>query len=378
MKKFFIAILLIIILVVLGVGSFGLTYKYKLALKLKEEPKEVIHKIYYASDFNKEPVSLTYYTKKMDNTKSQQEQAKDLLQALQRGHENGHSPIPVLTMVNNVTYNPEGKVLTVDFNDAFEVMQPKIDKVKKVNLDCIINTLLQIKKVDKVAITIGGKEKEKLLDVIDSKKLTGNIKNYQIDEMHEDKVPEHLKKILYKDKEKPLKFKSSPTTWGAKVMTVKNLEETENEIKVSYLVNSKSRDRYIVLPRKYEQEWKATKDGLYINDVKILDKELYVGNSWQVDSYIPLLNSSRKTKTYPANIEVKEILYKEENSKIIKEYRINVEIPQMLTKNKTKYYETIFFRDGVGIYKKELINPNSTSFSKLEYEVDYNLDSKSR
>lgn len=378
MKKFLTIILLIAILIALGIGSFYLTYNYKLALKLNEEPKEVVHKIYYANDFNKSPVSLTYYTKKMDNTKSQEEQAKELVKALERGHENGHSPIPILSTLNNVVYNPEGKVLTIDFNEAFEVMQPKIEKVKKVNLDCIVNTLVQIKKVDQVKITINGEEKENLLDLENTNNLVGNIKKYTIDEMQEGKAPEHLKKLMYVNKENGIEYKSSPTSWGAKVVKVKSVNETEDELSVNYLVNGKSRDRYIVLPRKYEQSWKVTKDGLYINDVKILDKELYIGNSWQVDNYIPLLNSSRSQKTYPANVEVKEILYKEIDSKIVKEYRVQVEIEQMLTKNKTKYYETVFFREGVGIYKKELINPNVTSFSKLEYEVKENLSSKSK
>lgn len=376
MKKFFITILLILLLGALGTGSFYITYKYRLEQKLSEEPKEVVHKIYYASDFNKEPVSLTYYTKKMDNTKTQEEQAKELLTALQRGHENGHSPIPTLSSVNNIVYNPENKELTVDFSGAFEVMQPKIDKVKKVNLDCIVNTLTQIKKVNKIKITVDGKEKENLLGLKNNVSLVENIKKYEVVEMQEGKAPDYLKNLIYQDKTNKLEVESLPTTWGAKTMAVTNVKDTEDSLVVNYSVNSKSRDRYIVLPRKYEQEWKVTKDGLYINGVKILDKELYVGNTWQVDNYIPLLNSSKSIKSYPANVEVKEISYKEEDSKIIKEYRIQVEIEQMLTKSKTKYIETIYFRDGVGIYKKELINPNATSFSKLEYKVKESSKSK--
>ncbi len=63
------------------------------------------------------------------------------------------------------------------------------------------------------------------------------------------------------------------------------------------------------------------------------------------------------------------ILYEEIDGKIMKEYRVNIELPDMVTRSKTKYFETVFFREDVGMFKKELINPNSTSYTKLEYEV---------
>ncbi len=370
MKKIIQGVLLILLLVVLGVGSFYATYKIKIAAKLKEEPKEVVHKIYYADDLNKSPVILTYYTKKFDNSLSQEEQAKQLLNALLRGHENGYSPMSVYTKVNNVTYNKDKKELTVDFNDEFEVMQPRIEKMKKVSIDCIVNTLTQIKKVDTVKILIDGKTKTKFGDSIDiSKPLISNIKQYEIREMQEEKIAKHIKSLLYTNKEENLEYTSKPTSWGAKVMKVKEVLDKDTEQEVVYSVVGKSKDKKIVIPQKYEQTYKANKDGLFINDVKVLPRDLYAGNKWQIDNYIPLLNSTKKVSTYPANCEVKEVNYIEEDGKIIKEYKVTVEIPTMKTRNKTKYTETVCFREGVGIYKKEVTDPNSTSFVTLEYEL---------
>lgn len=370
MKKFIQGVSLILLLVILGIGSFYATYKIKLAIKLEEEPKEAIHKIYYAEDLNKSPVSLTYYTKKFDNSLSQEEQAKQLLNALLRGHENGYSPMSVYTKVNNVSYNKDKKEITVDFNEEFEVMQPKIKEMQKVSIDCIVNTLTQIKKVDNVKILIAGKAKSDFGMGIDlSKPLISNIKQYEISEMHEEEVAKHIKNLLYKDKEEDLEYTSKPTTWGAKVMTVKEVLETENEEEVIYSVVSKSKDKKIVLPKKYEQSYKAKKDGLYINDVKVLDRNAYAGNKWTVEQYIPLLNSNKKISTYPAELEVKEVSFIEEEGKIIKEYKVTCEIPTMKTKSKTKYTETMYFREGVGIYKKEVTDPNSYSFTNLEYEI---------
>lgn len=366
MKKFLISIGLVLAVIVAGIGSYFISYFMNKPPE-PEPPKEKIFKIYYLDEASNEKSKLTYYTKKIDTTTDITTQTNELISILKRGHDNGYSPFPAYADVNSVELVEN--TLKVDLNDNFFVLQSDSYKLKDIAIDCVVNTLIQINGIHNVEIIRNGEKVEKFGSRNLQEYLKDNIESYEVISHSEDKLASYLIKIPYKNKNKKQVFESLPTTWAAKEVTVKNESTTPTESIITYLVEGKSTVRTPAMPKSYEEVYKITEEGLFIDDVKFLSKNLYVGNTWEVENFKPLLNSTGKTGTYKATFKVIDVVCKEEKENFIKEYEIEITVPDLVTKTSATYVENLTFREGQGIYKRNIIDPTSTIHTRLDVNV---------
>ncbi len=330
MKKFIIAMLLILVLVGAGISSYFVSYSFNKPEEPKPEPEKVFA-IYYLDDIAEEKTKLTYYTKKIDVTTDIVTQATELFAILQRGHANGYSPFPSYSEVKSIELVEN--TLRIDLNEQFFLLQPDSDKMKDIAIDCIVNTLLQMDGIHNVEILKNGEKIETFGTKNLAECLTNNKELYEISAHKDDIIPDYLVRIPYKNKDQKQIFTSLPTTWAAKEVSVKSENKAEDSYNIKYDISGKSTVRIPVMPKSYEETWEVKVDGLYIDGVKYLDKNLYSGNSWEITNFKPLLNASySKIKEYPATVKVVDVQYSEEDKKIIKEYEITITVPELKTK----------------------------------------------
>lgn len=369
MKKLAIIITAILLVIAGGIGSFYVSYIVNKPAK-KPEPKEKIYKVYYLDSVDGEKPKLTYYTKKLETATDKVEQMTKLLEISMRGHDNGYSPFPSYAKMLSVTL--EGNTAVLNVNEQFILLQPEVDKLKEVAVDCIVNTLTQVKNVHNVRIRINGVDTAEKMGAVDlANPVVKSLEKYEIAQTEEGKVPEYLTKIPYADKDKVQYFTSLPTSFAAKEVKVSSVSSQDAELNIKYAVSGKSTVKVPAMPKKYEEVCKVTADGLFIDGVKFLDKSLYVGSTWDVTNFKPLIKPTDKQATYAANFKIQDVFYKQENGKIYKEYEVVVTVPELKTKTQTTYVENIIFRVGEGIYKRNIIDPSSTVHTRLDvYVID--------
>ena len=364
MKKFLIVVMLIIILAGAGAGSYYISYNIN---KPEEKPKakEKIFAIYYLDEAKDKKSTLTYYTKNMNTTVDIVTQTTELCNILKRGHANGYTPFPAYSEIRSIDLLEN--TLTIDLSEQFYVLQPDSNKLKDIAIDCIINTLTQIDGVHNVRLLREGAVVEKFGTKDCTEPITNNLAAYEAETHKDEKIASYLLKIPYQGKTAQI-FISSPTTWAAKEVTVKS--QNKDKTTTTYSVAGKSTVYTPVMPRAYTEVWSVKKDGLYIDNVKYLDKNSYAGNAWQVKNFKPLLNALyTSVKEYPANFVISDVIYKEEKGKIVKEYNIAVTVPTLKTMTGATYIENITFREGQGIYKRNIIDPTSSIHSRLDVQV---------
>ena len=367
MKKFIIAILLILVLVGAGAGSYYISYNANKPEEPEPEPEKVFA-IYYLDEITESASKLTYYTKKIDTTTDLVTQTTELVNIMQRGHANGYSPFPAYADVISVELVEY--TLRINLNEQFFLLQPVSDKLKDIALDCLVNTLIQIDGIHNVEILREGNKIEKFGSKNLEDYLTDTTDAYEISSHKDDALPVYLTRIPYKNKDEKQTFVSLPTTWAAKEVTVKSENSTDEEYSITYSVVGKSTVKTPAMPKSYEETWKIKSDGLYIDEIKYLDKNSYVGNTWDVTNFKPLLNATgSKITEYNATFKIVDVAYKEIDGKYIKEYEISVTVPDLVTKTKATYVENIVLREGQGIYKRNIIDPTSTIHTRLDVDV---------
>ena len=291
-----------------------------------------IYKIYKLYDEASTPVTLTYDVLEIKKSSSIDKTISTLFEALKMS-------LPANTTLISQTISDD--VLTLNLNQAFLDNHIVNNKKQKILNDCVINTLTQVKGINKIQFIVNG---QKIDD--DNIKLSynqifiSNINEYII----YSKLKNNMTTYLYKDLNYQLVYND-------------DLNEYQ---KIELLDTKKNISKYLIVSTKdlkitnRNETWEVKDDGLYVDNSLILPSTYKVGDYWEAKKYQPLSYD----KTYQANFIIKSISLQPDNSLLVV---IECQIPKLkkVTDSIEQIYkETITLKQGIGLYEKIINDPN--------------------
>ena len=189
-----------------------------------------VYRTYYLYDNNSNPVSLSYEILEFNKDTDIKKVIKKMLDKLKI-----------------VDYND----FIVDGSSVLIILNNDYSTIDKISLDCLVNSITSINVIDEVILKYGD----------NSNKYTSNISEYYVNSP----LQNNLLLFLYRDSNYKLLYKNE-------------LEED------NYFVLSKVSDNSSIFnigDDKYT--WKVKRDGIYINDKKILSNTYKVNDTWVID-----------------------------------------------------------------------------------------------
>lgn len=214
-------------------------------------------------------------------------------------------------------------------------------------------------------------DKNAAIDQNQKKLQDAEVKIYNMSDPNSLKLKDNpIDEYLFTDKSQQQIYEGSPFEWGARTITVKDVEQTDTTRTVILNIadTSNMKDGSI---KNYSQTWKLIPTGLYIDDMCMIKMPLTVGNSWTVDNYVSPITLSDK-KSYKANIEITDISkVMDKDTKLLKQITTVLTIDDVTVAGNRKYTETTVYETGKGIVKKTITEPNVA-----ELNLQYSLNSR--
>lgn len=282
-------------IILIGLITFVLALIIILVDFSKETPPNYnvdIYKAYYVYDPLSNPVNISYYLINTDKNTPQEKVINKIINKILPN-------ISTTIEVENVFVNQGEIVLTINED---------ITKYNKHNVNCLVNSLTQLKNIVTIKFINSKTQKEMIYQE--------NINNYYIISPITDK----LYSLLYRDLNYKIKYIDHFNK--EKYLTIKELKEHM----VTYIFENQ------------EYQMKVTKDGLYLNNEKILNKTYKTNEQWD-------------------NYQIKSVRTSQDNALLIN--IINI---------KKDYQEEYVLKQGIGIYSYTRLDLKGNVISSLKYQ----------
>lgn len=282
-------------IILIGLITFVLALIIILVDFSKETPPNYnvdIYKAYYVYDPLSNPINMSYYLINTDKNTPQEKVINKIINKILPN-------ISTTIEVENVFVNKGEIVLTINED---------ITKYNKHNINCLVNSLTQLKNIVTIKFINSKTQKEMIYQE--------NINNYYIISPITDK----LYTLLYRDLNYKIKYIDHFNK--EKYLTIKELKEHT----VTYLFENQ------------EYQMKVTKDGLYLNNEKILNKTYKTNEQWD-------------------NYQIKSVRTSQDNALLIN-----------ITNIKKDYQEEYVLKQGIGIYSYTRLDLKGNVISSLKYQ----------
>lgn len=282
-------------IILIGLITFVLALIIILVDFSKETPPNYnvdIYKAYYVYDPLSNPINMSYYLINTDKNTPQEKVINKIINKILPN-------ISTTIEVENVFVNQGEIVLTINED---------ITKYNKHNINCLVNSLTQLKNIVTIKFINSKTQKEMIYQE--------NINNYYIISPITDK----LYSLLYRDLNYKIKYIDHFNK--EKYLTIKELKEHT----VTYLFENQ------------EYQMKVTKDGLYLNNEKILNKTYKTNEQWD-------------------NYQIKSVRTSQDNALLIN-----------ITNIKKDYQEEYVLKQGIGIYSYTRLDLKGNVISSLKYQ----------